>query len=355
MMANTVTSGANTASSQANTASLRGLPGEVGDALELVVPALRAAVAELDPATRDVVSYHFGWTDQHGNRVADGGGKTLRPALAVLCAQAVGADPATAVPGAVAVELVHNFSLLHDDVMDGDAKRRRRPTVWWLYGVPIAILAGDALLTLAVETVERSGNHAATSCVTGAVQELIRGQRQDIGFERRHDVELHECLEMVDGKTGALMCCAGRVGPLLGGATTGAAQALGKFGRDLGTAFQLVDDVLGIRGDPAVTGKPVGSDLRARKKTVPVVAALNSGTAAGETLAEMYFDSAGVSESQLHDMAELIERSGALRWTEQAADAHVEQALRSLRQVDPPPNIRNALHQFAAFIAERDT
>lgn len=362
MTANTVTSGANTASSaantaspRANTASSRGLPDEVGYARELVMPALRTAVEELDPVTRDVVGYHFGWTDQHGNELADGGGKTLRPALAVLCAQAAGADPATAVPGAVAVELVHNFSLLHDDVMDGDTERRQQPTVWWRYGIPTAILAGDALLTLAMDTVERSGSHAASSAVTSAVQELIAGQRKDVGFETRHDVELPECMEMVDGKTGALMCCAARVGPLLGGATTGTAQALGRFGRDLGTAFQLVDDLLGIRGDPAVTGKPVGSDLRAGKKTVPVVAALNSGTPAAGTLAEMYFDRTAASESELRHMVELLDRCGALRWTEQAADAHVARALRSLRHVDPPPGIRDALHQFAAFITERDT
>src|SRR5699024_997096 len=290
MTANTVTSSANTATSSANTASSGGIPVEVAAASELVEPALRTAVDELTPRIRDVVSYHLGWQDQPGNSVSGGGGRTLRPALAVLCAQAVGAEAATAVPGAVAVELIHNFSLLHDDVMDGDTQRRRRPTVWWLHGVPTAILAGDALLTLAVDVVQRSGNDAASSCVTEAVQELISGQQQDIGFERRHDVELQECLTMADGKTGALMCCAARVGGLLGGAELEKGRRLGQFGRNVGMAFQLVGDLLGGRRDPAVTGKRTCSVLRARKKTVWVVAALNYGKAGGEQLAQRYLD-----------------------------------------------------------------
>src|SRR5699024_6788589 len=250
MTADAVTSRANTTPSDVDVPSSSGLPDEAGTARELVEPGLRAAVEELDPEIRDVVRYHLGWVDRSGNPVTGGGGKALRPALTVLCAQAAGVDPGAAVPGAVAVELVHNFSLLHDDVMDGDTERRSRPTVWWLYGVPTAILAGDALLTLAVEVVERSGDHADTRRGTGAVQELIRGQRQDVGFERRHEVALHECLEMADGKTGALMCCAAGIGPLLAGAPPETARTLGRFGRELGMAFQLVDDLLGIRGDP---------------------------------------------------------------------------------------------------------
>jgi len=355
MTANTVTSSVTTAPSDVDAPAASGLPDDARRARELVEPAVRAAVDELDPEIRDVVRYHLGWTDRAGNAVTDGGGKTLRPALAVLCAQAAGGDPDAAVPGAVAVELVHNFSLLHDDVMDGDTERRRRPTVWWLYGVPTAVLAGDALLTLAVEVVERSGDPAATGRVTGAVQELIRGQRQDVGFERRHDVRLHECLEMADGKTGALMRCAAGIGPLLAGAPSDTVRALEQFGRELGMAFQLVDDLLGIRGDPAVTGKPVYSDLRARKKTVPVVAALDSETVAGQRLSEIYFDETAVDDTQLHHMADLLDRSGALRWTERTADEHVQRALRSLRRVDPPPSAETALQEFAAFVTERDT
>src|SRR5699024_2503935 len=124
MTADAVTSRANTTPSDVDVPSSSGLPDEAGTARELVEPGLRAAVEELDPEIRDVVRYHLGWVDRSGNPVTGGGGKALRPALTVLCAQAAGVDPGAAVPGAVAVELVHNFSLLHDDVMDGDTERR---------------------------------------------------------------------------------------------------------------------------------------------------------------------------------------------------------------------------------------
>ena len=349
--ANTATQGANTATQGARGVAL---PSEVGTARELVLPALVDAVGGLDAASRKVVSYHLGWTDQDGREIASGGGKTLRPALAVLCAQAVRADPAVAVPGAAAVELVHNFSLLHDDVMDGDTERRRRPTVWWLYGVPTAILAGDALLTLAVDVVEHAGNHEATSCVTGAVRELITGQNADVDFEHRDDVGLAECLDMANGKTGALMDCACRLGPVLAGAPGEISGLLGDFGRHLGMAFQLVDDLLGIWGDPAVTGKPVLSDLRARKKTVPVVAAINSDTAAGVEFRARYIEGGTATEEELIGMAGLIERSGALRWTEAEADRHIRKARGCLDETGAPAPISTALHQLASFITERD-
>ncbi|PRX45909.1 geranylgeranyl diphosphate synthase type I [Prauserella shujinwangii] len=330
------------------------LPVEITATRELVQPALRAAVDELEPSMRRIVSYHLGWLDEHGEEVTAGGGKALRPALALLAAQAVRAEPEAALPGAVAVELVHNFSLLHDDVMDGDTERRHRPTVWRLFGTPAAILAGDALLTLAVDVLERAADPAATSCLTESVQQLISGQSKDVDFEHRTDVELGECLEMADGKTGALMRCAARVGGLLGKAEPEAADLLGGFGGNLGLAFQLVDDVLGIWGSPEVTGKPVLADLRVRKKSVPVVAAFASGTPEGERLRELYRQPDPPTEEELHRMADLIERSGALSWTRDAAERYAAEARTCLDRLRPPAEIHTALADLTRFVLERD-
>ncbi|PXY22277.1 polyprenyl synthetase family protein [Prauserella muralis] len=330
------------------------LPSEVTATQALVQPALREAVGELRPAMRRIVSYHLGWTDEHGEPRSSGGGKALRPALALLAAQAVRAEPEAALPGAVAVELVHNFSLLHDDVMDGDTERRHRPTVWRLFGTPAAILAGDALLTLAVDVVERAGDPAATRCLTGSVHHLIEGQSADVDFEGRLDVGLQECLDMADGKTGALMRCAAQVGALLGRASPVAAQLLADFGGNLGMAFQLVDDLLGIWGSPEVTGKPVLADLRVRKKSVPVVAALDSRTADGARLRELYGRTDPPTEEELHTMAELIERSGALAWTRDRAQRYVAQAQTCLDRLHPPPPIHAALTDLTRFVLERD-
>ena len=162
---------------------------------DAVTPALRAALARLDAASRAQAEYHFGWSDVDGRPVAGDGGKAVRPALALLSAQAAGADAEVGVAGAVAVELVHNFSLLHDDLMDGDQERRHRRTVWTIWGASGAILTGDALLSLAHETLlECDSPHAceANRLLATATRELIRGQVQDLAFERRDDVTLAE-------------------------------------------------------------------------------------------------------------------------------------------------------------------
>lgn len=330
------------------------LPAPVGAAQALVQPALRKAVAELHPSMRRIVGYHLGWTDEFGHPASDGGGKALRPTLALLSARAVGADPDAALPGALAVELVHNFSLVHDDVMDGDAERRHRPTVWKLFGVPAAILAGDAMLTLAVEVLGQAADPAAARCLTDAVQELIVGQSEDVDFEVCGAVGLAQCLEMAAGKTGALMRCATEIGAVLGGGSPDQVAALRAFGAHLGLAFQLVDDLLGIWGAPEVTGKPVLSDLRSRKKSVPVVAALNSETREGTELALLYAEPEPGDESQLHEMARLMAESGALEWTRREARAQVLQAQECLECVGAPSEIELSLRELAAFMTERD-
>jgi geranylgeranyl diphosphate synthase type I len=263
------------------------------------------------------------------------------------------------VPAAVAVELVHNFSLLHDDVMDGDTERRHRPTAWRVFGVPAAILAGDAMLTLAVETARLGSDTNVASEVVGclnlAVQELITGQTADIEFERRQDVTLPECLDMVAGKTGALMRCATAIGAIAVGAPESTVAALAEFGEHLGMAFQLVDDLLGIWGSPAVTGKPRLADLASRKKSVPVVAALDSGTPAGERLREMYFEpDATDDEERLSTMADLVKQAGGLEWAETEADRRVRAAERCLSRLAASPPVVEALRATAWFVTRRD-
>ena len=256
----------------------------------LSAPVLRAAVDRLAPPMDTVAAYHFGWIDAQG-RPADGdGGKAVRPALALLSAEAAGAPAEVGVPGAVAVELVHNFSLLHDDLMDGDEQRRHRDTVWKVHGPAQAILVGDALFALANEVLLELGTveaGRATRRLTTASRKLIDGQAQDISYEHRERVTVEECLEMEGNKTGALLACAVSIGAVLGGADDRTADTLEAYGYHLGLAFQAVDDLLGIWGDPESTGKQTWSDLRQRKKSLPVVAALAAGGPASERLAEL--------------------------------------------------------------------
>ncbi|MFC7340521.1 polyprenyl synthetase family protein [Saccharopolyspora griseoalba] len=298
------------------------LPEALVAARESVEPALRAAVARLDRDTRRVAEYHFGWSNADGSP-ADAGGKALRPALVLVATRsAVGerVDGTGEVAGAaaVAVELVHNFSLLHDDVMDGDTSRRHRPTAWTVFGSSAALLAGDALLSLAPDVLLESGAPNAASAarsLSATTRVLIAGQAADLGFETRADVGLQECLGMAHDKTAALIACACSIGPLSLGARRDAVRGLHAYGTELGMAFQLVDDLLGLWGEPEVTGKPVLSDLRARKKTVPVVHAMASGTAEGERLRELYEQPEALTEEQLAEAAEMVRRAGSEDWT----------------------------------------
>jgi geranylgeranyl diphosphate synthase type I len=252
-------------------------------ARELVTPGLRAAADRMNSATRQVIGYHFGWWDEQGRALEGNSGKAVRPALAMLAAEAVGGTADRATNAGVAVELAHNYSLLHDDVMDEDRTRRHRPTAWTVYGVPAAILAGDALTTLATEALVADGPPLSTQGVErfdAALLRLVDGQAADTAFEGRTDVRLDECVTMASDKTSALFAVACELGALAGGAAPQRVWQLRQFGEHLGLAFQLVDDLLGIWGDPVGTGKPVLSDLRVRKKSLPVVAALNAGNGA---------------------------------------------------------------------------
>ncbi len=272
--------------------------------------------------------YHFGWWDCDGIATEAAPGKGLRPALVLAAARAMGGTIEAARHAAAAVELVHNFTLIQDDVMDADAVRRGRPAVWRVWGATDAILAGDALHALAVWTIA-DAPCAVSSVIMrleGAVIELCLGQHQDCVAETRAQVSPEECLEILLHKTGALFGCACALGALCADAPPDAVAALDRFGRELGLAFQLVDDLIGIWGDPARTGKPVGGDLLRRKRSLPVAAALSSATPAGRELAELYAADRPLSVETIVHVADLIDRAGGKDWARAEAVSHFRAA-----------------------------
>jgi geranylgeranyl diphosphate synthase type I len=320
-----------------------------------VEPRMRAAIAELPVGLRHIGGYHLGWWDEQGTAQHGSGGKAVRAALVLAASRALGGDGA-ALTGAVAVELVHNFTLLHDDVMDRDAVRRHRPTVWTVFGTADAILAGDALQALAVRVLARDPHPAAMPAMdslAGCMIELCEGQSADCAFEQRMDITVGQCEAMAAGKTGALLGSACAIGALYAGAAPAAVAALDAFGRRLGLAFQLVDDLLGIWGDPAVTGKPAGADLAARKKSLPVVAALTSGTAAGEELATLYHGDPTVDGADVARLADLVERAGGRAWAQSQAVDHSTAALVHLRAAVPDDERAHELLTLANMLTRR--
>ncbi|GAA1924361.1 family 2 encapsulin nanocompartment cargo protein polyprenyl transferase [Streptomyces durmitorensis] len=325
-----------------------------------VDPELRRAIDSLPGTMRRIALYHFGWEHADGTPAAGHAGKAIRPALVLAAVRALGGDQAVAVRAAAAVELTHNFTLLHDDVIDRDTTRRHRPTAWTVFGEPDAILAGDALQALAQRMLAEDphpGASAAAARLASCVVELCEGQHADCALERRSpdEVTLDECLAMAEAKTGALLGCACAIGALYAGAGHGAVEALDGFGREAGLAFQLIDDLIGIWGDPGHTGKPARADLAARKKSLPVVAALASGTPAAAELAELYGrPSPGPGkDGDLERMAHAVEAAGGRDWALMHAADRMSRAINQLARAVPAPESAGGLLALAEFVTRR--
>jgi geranylgeranyl diphosphate synthase, type I len=317
---------------------------------DLISARHRAVIADLPASVGHIAGYHAGWWDADGRPSANQG-KAVRPAFTLACARAAGGDETAAVPVGVAVELLHDFSLLHDDVMDGDPVRRHRPAVWSVFGVSHAILTGDALLTAAFRLVEAG---EPVRLLSEACLRLCEGQAADLVFADRAIVTLTECVRTAERKTGALLAAACRLGAMAGGAGAGAARHYDDFGRQLGVVFQLIDDILGIWGDPEITGKPAGSDLVSRKKTLPVVAALASATPEARQLSQLYQQHQRLDEPAAARAAQLVEAAGGRDWAHAEADRRIQAAMASLAAADPAPAGADDLRLLVDLITRRD-
>ena len=325
------------------------VPSILERAKELVDPAIAAALGGLCDELSVPAEYHF-----------QGRGKGTRPALALLSAEVVGAPPKTGVPGAVAIELIHDFSLIHDDIIDGDAERRHRATVWAKYGTGVGVVVGDALYALAFEVLlsdptpprVRAAKHLAE-----AVSAMIAGQSMDMAFGSQPRVTLEQCLAMEQGKTGALLSYASSVGAILAGADDAVIDGLADYGAHMGVAFQAVDDLLGIWGDPERTGKPAGADLRERKKSVPVVIALASGTSVADELAELY-SRPHLDDRDVNAARALVDVGGGREGTQALARTHYRLAVSALDSLLQSNGVVagavEEMRSLAEFIVGRD-
>lgn len=324
-----------------------------------IEPVLCAAVRRLPDSMLHLAGYHLGWWDAIGEPCQAPAGKGIRPALTLLSAQAVGGAPEVAVGAAVAVELVHNFSLVHDDVMDADEMRRHRPTTWSVFGVNRAILAGDVILAAAFQALAATGSPACTATAVDVlaqcVTELCEGQSADLSFEERNDVDTGEYLTMVRGKTSALLGASCELGALLAGGDDQQRKALRDFGEHLGLTFQLIDDLLGIWVDTAVTGKPAGADLVRRKQSYPVVNALRAGGPAATELAERYAQPEDFTPEQITEMTLLLERAGSHEATQRHAQEQLADALAALEAVHLDEQAKSELLVLAELVTRRNS
>lgn len=298
-----------------------------------------------------MLHYHLGWADENLAPVNINSGKRIRPMLCVLACQSAQGDAMQAIPAAAGIELVHNFSLIHDDIEDNSPTRRGRASLWALWGIPQAINAGDGLFAIAHLTIDHLRDRGVACERILDVRDifdrtclaLTQGQYLDMLFESRLSTSVDEYMIMISGKTAALISASAAIGATLAGSA--AVVHYETFGRELGLAFQIQDDILGIWGDEALTGKSAESDIATKKKSLPVVYALGRSAKLRALYAAPQVDvPAAIAE---------LGAVSAQRFAEQAARQHHEQALQALRASGASGDAGQALFELAESLLGR--
>jgi geranylgeranyl diphosphate synthase type I len=322
---------------------------------------LETVIETCPPSLRTLLRYHMGWQDKQGHLCSGETGKFVRSTLCLLSCQAAGGDTAQVMPAAAAVELVHDFSLIHDDIEDASAERHHRPTVWKVWGESQAINAGDAMFTLAYLALLRlKGKEIARGMVARAIEmlsraclELCEGQYLDVEYENRLDVTVEDYLDMAARKTGALFAASTSLGAYLGGGNDKLADRFRLFGRELGTAYQIYDDILGIWGTEERVGKSAG-DIAQRKKSLPVVYGLrNSDGEARKRLEELYSQKS-IRKADVSEVTGILERSRARDYSKGLAGQYYRKALRHLETTGLGASRHAPLKEMACSLMNRD-
>lgn len=289
------------------------------------------------------------------------GGKRLRPYLTIKACEAVGGLAKYAIPFAASLEILHNFTLVHDDVMDNDDTRRGKPTVHKKFGEPMAILAGDLLFAKVYQAVlDHSPPHMgsdeivlALGKMTDAIVLLCEGQALDISYPQAMDVTERDYIDMIGGKTSALFMACAEVGAIAGRASKVQIAALGKFAWDAGLAFQIVDDILGITADESKLGKPVGSDIREGKKTLIMIHALAN---ANEDQMKVLKTGVGVADAgkdEIEAVVKTLEEIGSIKYANDEAKKYTASAFDSIKDIPEGPS-KQELVDLVNYFVQRD-
>ena len=333
------------------------LPLSLSRHLPLVEDALRWALPATSSPLGKMCAYHLGWVSPDGTPTGGGGGKLFRAALTLWACEACGGEVDWAVSAAAAVELIHNFTLVHDDIQDGDATRRHRPTVWAIWGQAQGINAGDGLFATAYMALLAPGPRAdrrmrAARGLSQAVLEVIEGQSLDLALEGRPDTPRATYVRLITAKTGALLGACMEMGAILAGASPRTVTKLRNAGRLLGETFQIRDDWLGSFGDPDRTGKGRTSDLGRRKLTYPVVSAFSRASYAEQRrLCQLYADpEAEDGESQIR---EILSSLGEPAATAVAATQTVNASMSAVASSGLEARWVDDFAAIARFVAQR--
>lgn len=305
-----------------------------------------------------MMHYHMGWVDERLQPFQVSSGKQIRPLLCLLCCTASGGRWQQALPAAAAIELLHNFSLIHDDIEDASDTRRGRTTLWKIWGIEQAINSGDSMFAIAHlamnRLIERQVEAATVVSALRRFDEtcvhLTQGQHADMSFETRQQVSVDDYLAMITGKTAILLSLCAELGALIGGADAHKTAHFAAFGLQLGLAFQVQDDILGIWGDESVTGKSAATDVTTRKKTLPILYGLEKS----ESLRKLYALPEN-SEDFVRQVVAILDSCGAKTYASEAALAYSESALSHLEAARPTGEAGEALRQLADMLLRRNS
>lgn len=324
--------------------------------------SLRDSLSQQHSDVYDMLRYYMGWVDENGRPHEAMEGKALRPTLCLFACEAVGGALEMAMPSAVALEFIHNFSLIHDDIQDRDEIRHNRKTLWAVWGDPKALVAGNVLRVVADECLHQlldSGLDydralAAGTLLTEAYLEMIEGQYLDLQFEGRHDISMSDYLNMISRKTGALIRCSLNLGAVVGAQEQGVADAFKESGRAMGYVFQIIDDVLGVWGDEETTGKPVGADIRRKKNSYPVVYTMGRANDKDQKMLNEIYEKDELDDSDVDSVLAVMDRLDVKNQAQQEAEKYANVALESLAPVELSREARQEVEDLAHFLLVRD-
>jgi geranylgeranyl diphosphate synthase type I len=301
----------------------------------------------------EMISYHLGWNQAENQST----GKRIRPLITLLCCAALGGEWPAAIPVASAIELIHNFSLVHDDIEDNSVTRRGRPTIWKQWGIAKAVNLGDSIFVLSRLACYRLNDFKIPNdrivnvlrTLDEACLDLTIGQQMDLSFEELESVELESYIRMIQGKTSALIAAAATCGGEIAGAQDAEIKLLFEYGYHLGLAFQIRDDILGIWGETSVTGKPTDDDLLSRKKTLPVLYGLNETQEFKELWALDRVD-----DKNLNAMRYALETSKALQYCNEKVKSHTRSAIAALNSINGKDPYQEELLQLTRDLLTRE-
>ena len=324
------------------------------DVLDL---ALKDAISDRRIFLYDMLRYCMGWSDAYGAPLETKKGKGIRPSLCLFTCDALGGDIEKALPAAVSLELIHNFSLIHDEIQDSDEIRHHRPTLWNVWGIPKALVAGNVMRVLADKSMSTMPSEhsklltVSSSIVSEACLEMIEGQYMDISFEGGDGISVDQYMKMISHKTGALLRSSVHIGAVIGSRGGRVADIFREIGIKLGFMFQIRDDILGTWGETTSTGKPVGSDIRRKKNTLPIIHARETQPYQ-EEISELY-SLEFIEDHHVDRVLDILDATKAGHYCQGLVENYALEVSKDIQEIGFSKNSKEEFQALVSFLVDR--